>query len=334
MNAQTDLDAPHGGPDARGAALHDFSTNANACGPCPMALRAVQQADASRYPDPRYTGLRDSLGAWHGVAPGRIVIAASASEFISRITATVVQRRGGAVWLPQHGYGDYARAAAAWRLGLRREPEAVDGCSLVWCCDPSSPLGQVQPDLSARVDAADPGTCVLDLAYEPLRLEGHLSLDEAQRDRVWQLWTPNKALGLTGIRAAYAVAPHGADDVAAHLDHLAPSWPLGTHGVALLDAWTHRDTQTWLSDSLDRLREWKRRQQALCESLGWAVLPSVANFFCARPDAPHASRAAGLRNAGIQLRDTASFGLPGHVRLGVLPPASQEALARAWRATA
>ena len=31
----------HGGPDAQGAAPHDFSTNSNACGPCPLALTAV-----------------------------------------------------------------------------------------------------------------------------------------------------------------------------------------------------------------------------------------------------------------------------------------------------
>lgn len=36
----------HGGPDARGAAQYDFSTNSNACGPCPHTLAAVQQADA------------------------------------------------------------------------------------------------------------------------------------------------------------------------------------------------------------------------------------------------------------------------------------------------
>jgi histidinol-phosphate aminotransferase len=40
-----------------------------------------------------------------------------------------------------------------------------------------------------------------------------------------------------------------------------------------------------------------------------------------------------LRAHGIKLRDTASFGLPGHVRLGVLPPASQQALRRAWLAS-
>ena len=47
--------SPHGGPDAQGVPLWDFSTNANACGPCPEALAAVQQADATRYPDPAYT---------------------------------------------------------------------------------------------------------------------------------------------------------------------------------------------------------------------------------------------------------------------------------------
>ncbi len=47
----------HGGPDGQGAPLHDFSTNSNACGPCPQALAAVQQADATHYPDPGYTDL-------------------------------------------------------------------------------------------------------------------------------------------------------------------------------------------------------------------------------------------------------------------------------------
>jgi histidinol-phosphate aminotransferase len=38
-----------------------------------------------------------------------------------------------------------------------------------------------------------------------------------------------------------------------------------------------------------------------------------------------------LRGHGIKLRDCSSFGLPGHVRMGVLPPASQQALWQAWR---
>jgi histidinol-phosphate aminotransferase len=36
---------------------------------------------------------------------------------------------------------------------------------------------------------------------------------------------------------------------------------------------------------------------------------------------------ATLRTQGIKLRDATSFGLPGWVRLGVLPPVAQDALA-------
>jgi len=322
----------HGGPDAAGAVLHDFSTNANACGPCPQALAAVQGADATRYPDPASTALREALAALHGVDASRIVPAASASEFIFRITAWVGARGGRTVALPAHAYGDYGAAAAAW--GMAR---AEAGADLAWACDPSSPLGTRD-----ACPPAGPGVLVLDRAYEPLRLEG-APWPAADVDRAWQLWTPNKALGLTGVRGAYAIAPVGVD--AAPLEALAPSWPVGAHGVAMLMAWCTEAVQDWLRGSLVVLRDWKARQILVCQELGWECLPSAANFFVARlchagldpasmlarPDGSRVEpgMAALLRSRGIALRDCASFGLPGHVRLGVLPPASQDALREA-----
>jgi histidinol-phosphate aminotransferase len=165
---------------------------------------------------------------------------------------------------------------------------------------------------------------VLDRAYEPLRLSGKPSLTDAQLAQVWQMWTPNKALGLTGVRAAYAIAPLGSDETVTALDRLCPSWLVGAHGVAMLQAWVQPDVQAWLARSLLTLRNWKARQIDLLQSLGWHCLPSEANFFCARPAS--GCDLAQLRSAGIKLRDTTSFGLPGHVRLGVLPPDAQDAL--------
>jgi histidinol-phosphate aminotransferase len=322
----------HGGPDATGVATHDFSTNGHAMGPCPVVREALDAVDAAHYPDPHYTALRRALAQFHGVTAERIVVAASASEFIHRISAAVAQGGGRQVWLPPHSYGDYERAAQAWGLQVRRVPLPPDGgTALRWCCEPSSPLGQPQPGLALQAERAG-SPCVLDLAYEPLRLEGRASLDAAQRNRLWQLWTPNKAMGLTGIRAAYAIAPDGAAAVPLmqRLERLAPSWPLGVHGVALLEAWVGDAAQHWLAQSLRTLRLWKAQQRALCESLGWHCLPSDANFFCARTERPYPDLAAALRAEGIKLRDCASFGLPGHVRLGVLPPDSQRALKSAW----
>ncbi|MCX7278908.1 MAG: aminotransferase class I/II-fold pyridoxal phosphate-dependent enzyme [Burkholderiales bacterium] len=310
----------HGGPDALGVPRWDFSTNSNACGPCPHALADLQQADATRYPDPHYTALKEQLAAFHGVAAQRILLAGSASEFIHRISAAHQRQR---VYLPQHHYGDYLQAAQAWGLIQADAPQA----QLLWACEPSSPLGQAHPGLAELVGGLRPDQqLVLDCAYAPLRLDGAPSLDADQRDRVWQMWTPNKALGLTGIRAAYAIAPLGAD--VQTMSMLCPSWPVGAHGVAMLQAWCRPASQQWLAQSLVKLRAWKARQIILCRTLGWECLPSTANFFCARPSGDDLPlRLQRLRARGIKLRDAESFGLPGYVRLGVLPPLGQDALA-------
>ncbi len=320
------MNRTHGGPDALGVPRWDFSTNANACGPCPTALAAVQQADAQHYPDPAYTALCAALAAFHGVAAQRIVPAGSASEFIVRITAAVAHSGGRQVWLPALAYGDYAQAAQVWGLQRVSEPAQAD---LLWLCEPSSPLGSAE--IMANAVAGQGGVVVLDRAYEPLRLNGECSLSADALDRVWQLWSPNKALGLTGVRGAYAIAPLHGLALAHTLKQRAPSWPLGAHAVAMLTAWVQTDTQRWLAQSRAQLAAWKLAQEEMLEQTGWACLPSEANYFCAR--APHPLDLPALRAQGIKLRDTESLGLPGHWRLGVLPPDAQQALKGALAAT-
>ena len=346
----------HGGADALGAPRFDFSTNTNACGPCPQALAAVQTADVTLYPDPSYTALRQSLAAFHGVAPQRVLVAGSSSEFIFRITAWAHQQGVRTVHLPTHHYGDYARAAQAWGLQHSTDPAGA----LCWACEPSSPLGQAYagwPDWLTQC-AANAGQAplggatavvefaatssptrsllVLDRAYAPLRLSGTPSLSVAKLSQVWQLFTPNKALGLTGVRAAYVIAPDALSIKAqgqieqeiASLTLMAPSWPVGADGVALLQAWVSPGVQAWLAACLPLLRDWKARQIDLLTNAGWQVAPSQANFFCAQPPQP-LDLAALRQTHGIKLRDATSFGLPGWLRLGVLGPDAQDALAAA-----
>jgi histidinol-phosphate aminotransferase len=266
----------HSGPDAAGIARFDFSTNSNACGPCPGAWLAVQQADATHYPDASYTALRGQLADFHDVDENRVVLAASASEFIFRITAMVARRGGRSIGLPPYSYGDYAHAAAANGLAIATNRVAADLC---WVCEPSSPLGAAQENWPSSNSAVQ----VLDRAYEPLRLHGEFTHVD-KLDQCWQLYSPNKALGLTGVRAAYAIAPLDREEDIGAMNQLRPSWPIGAHGVAMLQAWTQQTTQAWLTDSLSTLRDWKTKQIALCTSFGWSVLPSLANFFVSRAD--------------------------------------------------
>lgn len=315
------LSRVHGGPDAQGAARFDFSTNSNAAGPCPAALLAVQQSDPTRYPDGSYSALRDQLAAWHAVDAARIVLAGSASEFIFRITALSALKGGTAVCLPRHSYGDYAQAAAAY--GMARVADA-SRAQLVWACEPSSPLGAAHQGWMPGL-----GIAVLDRAYEPLRLGGAPSLGATDLERFWQLFTPNKALGLTGVRGAYAIAPVGSAADSDAMNRLCASWPLGGQGVAMLTAWTQPGVQRWLEASRATLRLHKARQIALCQSFGWTVLPSQANFFGCRVDSAQAV-VDTFRLHDIQLRECTSFGLPGVVRLSVQLGPAQQALAAAW----
>jgi len=322
MTLQPELPQPrvHGGPDAFGAVQFDFSTNSNACGPCPAALAAIQRADATQYPDASYTSLRAQLAAFHDVDVQRVVLAVSASEFIFRITAMVARRGRRFVALPPHSYGDYAHAAAAH--GLKVVDAGV--AELCWECEPSSPLGLAHSDWRSGFGAVQ----VLDRAYEPLRLSSAFA-HEGDLDKIWQLYSPNKALGLTGVRAAYAIAPLHAEQHIATMNQLCPSWPIGAHGVAMLEVWTLPQTHAWLANSLTTLQQWKTQQITLCESFSWTVLSSLANFFVCRADID----LVALRQHGIKLRDCTSFGLPGHVRISVQPPAAQSALQIAWLQT-
>lgn len=351
----------HGGPDADGVPLHDFSTNANAAGPCPAVLHRLQQLVPDTYPDPAYASLRTHLARWHDVTPARIVMGASASELIMRLTAAVLPDIA-SVWVPRHAYGDYRRGADAW--GLMAEAWEADDrrhvsqafaegslsstpgrrSRLVWITWPASPQGDMPPALAGLAEALTPeDVAVLDMAYAPLRLdaeacsrapEGENALPEALAARACRLFSPNKALGLTGVRGAYLVLPDrpALADLPARLARLAPSWPLGTHGQAMLEAWMEPGVQQWLAESRKTLQGWKATLEAGLRQRGWQLMPGVASFCCARPplllpELP--AWLAGLRTKGIKLRDATSFGLPGWVRLGVRAPASQQAL---WQA--
>ena len=206
---------------------------------------------------------------------------------------------------------------------------------MIWDCEPSSPLGQAAswPDLPDRphgVVAPSSPVVALDCAYAPLRLQGADKRSGIQQAACWRLFSPNKALGLTGVRGAYAIAPPGAHALVEALLQHTPSWPLGAHAVALLAAWTEPATQSWLAHSLATLRDWKTMQLDWLQAMGWQCRPSDTPFFVARPPVsvadPLPALTQNLRAQGIKWRDATSFGLAGEVRLSVQSPRAQAAL--------
>ena len=88
----------------------------------------------------------------------------------------------------------------------------------------------------------------------------------------------------------------------------------------------------FVAESRARLLVDRRELAADLEALGFRTLPSRATFLLA--EAPDISRLRVRLLAGhhILVRDCASFGLPGYMRLGAKPSAARARLLEALRA--
>lgn len=342
----------HGGPDGGPPLRHDFSTNASPL-PAPAPVRqALRQALRTRYPDPAYAALRATLAGWLGVAAARVLPTAGTAEAIRRLTLALAAAGAREVWVPQPGYADYGAAAHALGLAVRPYtdamalPQALARAAqpvLLWLCEPCNPTGaSLPPDFwqalhpMLRGGAQGPHRAVIDRAYEPLRLQGRDPVPTTLARHLWQCGSPNKALGLPGVRVGWVVAPTKAGDEARQVQALAPSWVLSAEGVALLEAWCRADTQAVLARHRGQLGRWAERQRSCLADLGWQQGPTVANFWLVRPPEPAAElrrRLARLRQQGIKLRDAASLGAPGWLRVSVQRPVAQRALVAAWGST-
>ncbi|MEJ6008056.1 aminotransferase class I/II-fold pyridoxal phosphate-dependent enzyme [Paucibacter sp. AS339] len=322
----------HGGSDSGPVVLHDFSTNANPLPPPSSLVEALQAADRRRYPDPQYSVLRAQLAAAHQLKPAQVLPAAGGAEAIRRISLAAHLLGVREVWVPDPGFGDYAAAAMALGLPLRRYADAaqlletLQSDALVWICEPCNPTGASLGSEALNAISARAALTVIDRAYEALRLSGTTPLIPS---RCWQLHCPNKALGHTGVRAAYLLAPSDASPLHQKLhqklNDLASSWVLSAEGQVLLLQWQRPEIQAWLVESRGQLRSWGLQQRHMLSDLSWQQEDSCTPFWLARPprDLPAMQI---LRAHGIKLRDATSFGLPGWVRIATLPPSSQLAL--------
>jgi len=347
----------HGGLDLGPEVEWDFSTNANPLPPAQALLQAITQADRSRYPEPSYLDLRQHLANHNLGSPERILPTAGSSEAIRRLTLAASRQGAMTVWLPTPGYGDYGAAAMALGLNVRAYTSVQSLCAaiemlpthsaaeahLVWLCEPCNPTGSTLSvsEVTRLFSLIELPTVhlAIDLAYWPLRLTPQTikcSDWTALLEHCWQLWSPNKSLGMTGIRAGVMVAPIDDQRLPARLvAHLSPSWVLSAEGVALLKTWHHTEVQEMLANSRATLRKWQAEQSQALKQLGWIIRPSHTPFNLAKPPALCiASLLNRLRIRGIKLRDAQSLGASGWLRLSAQPPAARTALLQALESIA
>jgi histidinol-phosphate aminotransferase len=335
------------------ASTVDFSVSTNPLGPPPRALAALAalgEGDALgvwRYPDPTARPLRRAIGARLGVDPEALVAGNGSADLIWSIALAGVRPAPDSVLILGPTFGEYERASRLMGARLLYElasPE--DGFCLdvpaiagrirrerprvVWLCNPNNPTGRYLPraavehllDACAGTDAL----LVVDEAYLPFVDAPDSLLDLLPAGNLFLLRSLTKDYALAGLRLGYGVAIPA---LAGAVRLAQPPWSAGAPaqaaGLAALEDQAH----------LDRARREIRLARALLvaglEGLGYRITPPAANFVLVEVgDAP--TFRAALMGRGCVVRDCTSFGLPGHVRIGVRTRPECERLLAAVRA--
>ncbi len=312
-------------------ALLDFSANINPYGPSPAVRRAVNLARLDRYPDRDACELRVTIGKSLNVRPEQILVGNGSSELIW-LTAFAYLPSSDRVLVLGPTYGEYARAATLAGAGVSsynaRERDgfvlfedsvgqelAARRPQLVFLCNPNNPTGLVlNPTVLGRWILEHPQTLfVVDESYQAFA-DPFASMIRLEAENVLVLRSMTKDFGLAGLRLGYAVAPKPVIEAVARVR---PPWsvsvPAQAAGLAAL-----ADPE-FLAQSLVKLQRAKRELYDGLRELGLRPLPSAVHFFLIP-----VKDAAGLRGAllrrGILVRDAASFGLPGYLRIATRRP--------------
>lgn len=335
----------HGGPVAAELAalgladadVIDFSVNVNPYGPAPAVAAAARGADMSRYPDPRAEAVRAALAARWRVDPDAVLFAHGASELLWDL-ARHVARAGRRALVVEPAFSEFRAALAAaggeameWRPDVERglsvdldavsERLARSGASAAYLAAPTSPAGAAVPAADvARLARAHPGVLVvLDESFLALS-DRHADADVPLPSNVARVRSLTKEHAIPGLRLGYLLADPG---LVAALDAARPAW--STSAPAQAAALATLAEERFVAESRARLACDRDALRFGLARLGLEALPSVAPYLVF-----HAGDAAALRRRllarRVLVRDCASFGLPGLVRVAARPARDREVL--------
>jgi histidinol-phosphate/aromatic aminotransferase/cobyric acid decarboxylase-like protein len=290
----------HGGDGARLARalgrppgdILDLSASLNPVAPDPAGVVARHLDAVGRYPDP--APATAALASAMGVAPARLLLTNGGAEAIALVAAEMP-----AGWVEEPDFSLY-----------RRHLRVVDPAAGRWRSNPHNPTGL----LAGTHDTA----AVWDEAFWPLATGTWTRGDANHRSVV--VGSLTKLLACPGLRIGYVLCP--TDDLAGRLSARQPRWALnGLAAAALPELLAAVDLGAWAA-ATSRLRD---QLAAVLRAAGYQPRPSHASWLLVE--------APGLRDQlaarAILVRDCASFGWPGTVRIAVPDAAGLDRLAAA-----
>lgn len=311
--------AAHGGA---GAGI-DLSASLNPLGPSPCALEAARAADLERYPQPDAGPLRLAAANRHSV-PEDCVVPVPGAGFGLWLLMVAKLGPGDRCLALAPCFGEYRRSAAIagagyqevrsgapafeWDLDEVASRLDADACFCV-LANPANPSGRsIKAErLRALCESLPRVTFVVDEAFADFSSPGTSLLDGGELpSNAVVVRSLTKELGLPGLRMGYLVARPA---LTGQLAGIMPAWPLSSASISAAVAGL--GDLGHVARGAELARGHLRLLKEAFRGRRREPVPTDANYLLVK--APGALEA--LAGQGIAVRDCASFGLTGHVRI-------------------
>jgi histidinol-phosphate aminotransferase len=309
--------------------LVKLNTNEAASGPSPKALEAIraEAADTLRlYPDPEATALRQTLAAYHGVAPDQVFVGNGSDEVLAHTFAALL-KHDAPLLFPDITYSFYPVYCRLFGVAHQTVPLDVHmgvrvadyrrPAGAIILANPNAPTGVAlsRAEIAALADEHPDIPVVIDEAYVDFGAETAIPL-VATRPNLLVVQTLSKSRALAGLRVGYAIGDADLIQALTRVKDSFNSYPLGRPAQA--GAMASIQDEAWFQASRTAAIASRERLTDGLADLGFEVLPSQANFVFARhPAHGGATLAQALRDRAILVRRFDAPRIADHLRITV-----------------
>jgi histidinol-phosphate aminotransferase len=264
-----------------------LNTNENPYPPSPRVAQAIHAAidgGLMRYPDPLATAFRRRAAELFGVEPDWILCGNGSDDLLTIATRTFVGQ-GQRLRLPYPSYILYRtlaqiQGASAEEVHFRDDgslPDEFaagrDDLRLAFVPNPNSPTGtMISPAAVREIAQRLPCPLLVDEAYVDFADTNCVSL-VAENERVMVTRSLSKSYALAGLRFGFLIAQ---PQLVRELVKVKDSYNCDT--LAIAGATAAIDDQDWLHETTAKIRATRERLTSGLRDLGFAVIPSQANF--------------------------------------------------------
>jgi histidinol-phosphate aminotransferase len=336
---------PVGAPDMLGLNL-----NESPIPPSPRAVAAALEtiAGVNRYPPTDGGALITALSAHTGIAPDRIGVAVG-SDMLLHLLCLVSLAPGRSAVMPFPSFPRYAgsaRIAGARAITVEVTPDGAndtermlasiaEDTSIFFCCTPNGNTGATLSPAALRhlaLHVPDDVMMVVDEAYAEFDPQARTIAVMAERKGPWAITrTFSKAYALAGLRVGYVLCSD--TRVAEVLRAARPIFEMTSPALAAAVA-ALADTEH-LNLMRRVVAEGRAQLMDGLRGLGFAPLPSAANFVTTDLGRPVTPILAAMARAGVLVRGLIDPGYENFLRITVgLPEQNDRALAALTEALA